>query len=163
MSKTADRARRRAAAGAEQWLCDVEEQRERAEAELRRARLAELAAQLDSLDSYAADQRQREQREWNEAYDRRQQTLERARAFINEKPPSLPRSRQEIEGLLHHLDRESERRELAERDQARAHIDACERRRLWDWGFRRRYDWHHEGGANACQCRDHRIWRGEEP
>jgi hypothetical protein len=66
---------------------------------------------------------------------------------------------------LAQLDRYVDRAAQAERDEQRAYIDQCESRRLWDRAFRARYDFHHPGGADGCDCRPHRIWRarGEEP
>jgi len=167
-------AARRAQAQAALEAADASERAKRAQIEARaaeeemerrqrQARTAELAAQLGEVDRYVEAQRQREYDEVQREVERRQETLERARAFINEKPMAVPMSREETEQFWAQLDREAERRELAEQDELRQHIDRCESRRLWDAAYRRRYDFHHPGGADQCDCPGHRAWRREAP
>jgi hypothetical protein len=125
--------------------------------------MAELAAQVDALDKYAEEQRERERQQWNQEYDRRQQMMEQLRAVVDEPLPHVPQSLEEHRAALAQLDAYVDRVVQAERDDARAYIDRCESQRLWDRAFRARYDFHHPGGADRCDCRGHRIWRGEEP
>ena len=135
---------------------------ERAAREGARARTAELGAELDRLDRWAEEQRQREYREWHQAYERRQAAMEQLRALAEEPLPHIPQSLDEHRANLAQLDAYVDRAQQAERDEQRAYIDRCEGRRLWDHAFRARYDFHHPGGADRCDCRGHRIWRGEE-
>jgi hypothetical protein len=124
--------------------------------------MAEFAAQLDVLDKYAEDQRQREYREWHEAYDRRQQTMEQLRALSDEPLPHVPHSLAAHQAALAALDKYVDGAAQAERDEQRAYIDQCESRRLWDRAFRVRYDAYHPGGGDRCTCPGHRAWRGED-
>ena len=135
---------------------------QRAAREGARARTAELSAELDRLDRWAEEQRQREEREWHQAYDWRQAAMEQLRAVADEPLPHVPRSMEEHQAELAQLDAYVDRVQQAERDEQRAYIDRCETRRLWEGAFRARYDFHHPGGADRCDCRGHRIWRGEE-
>jgi hypothetical protein len=83
--------------------------------------------------------------------------------LANAELPHVPRSLKEYQAELARLDRYVDREVQAERDEQRAYIDRCESRQLWDWAFRARYDFHHPGGADRCDCQSHRTWRGEEP
>jgi hypothetical protein len=128
---------------------------------VRQARTAELGAQIDELGRYAKELRQREDREWHEAYDRRQAAMEQLRALADEPLPHVSRSYAEHQAELAALDRYVDAAQQAEQDELRQHIDRCESRRLVDPAYRRRFDFHHPGGGNACQCRGHRAWRRE--
>jgi hypothetical protein len=118
---------------------------------------------VDRIDAFLAAQREREDRERAREEEGRQETMRRLHDLANAELPHVPRSMEEYEAELAQLGRYVDREVLAERDEARAYIDQAEGRRRWDWAFRARYDYHHPGGANRCDCRSHRIWRGEEP
>jgi hypothetical protein len=126
-------------------------------------RHAEVSAQLDSVDAFLTAQREREDQEWNAAYDKRQELMRQLHDLANAELPHVPQSMEEHRANLAQLERYVDREVLAERDEQRAYIDQAEGRRRWDWAFRARYDFHHPGGADRCDCRSHRIWRGEEP
>ena len=126
------------------------------------ARYAELAAQVDALDRYAEEQRQQQEREWHQAYERRQAAMEQLRTLANAEVPHVPRSLQEYQADLAQLDAFVDRAAQAERDKDRAYIDQAESRRLWDHAFRARYDFHHPGGLDGCTCVAHRRYRGED-
>jgi hypothetical protein len=126
------------------------------------ARTAEIGSEWDRLDAFLAAERERERREWNEQYDRRQETMRQLHDLATMELPHVPRSLEEHQAEVARLDAYVDREVQAERDEQRAYIDQAESRRRWDWQFRARYDFHHPGGANRCDCRPHRIWRGEE-
>jgi hypothetical protein len=94
-----DRQRAARDAAAEAQAAEAEVERRRAQ-----ARMAELAAQVDDIGRFLEEQRERERRQWFEAYDRRQELMARARALIEEPLPHVPRSMAEIEEDLRDLD-----------------------------------------------------------
>jgi HK97 family phage prohead protease len=90
----AARAARREQARAELERCDLEARTAQAEADLRRARHSELAAELDEIGRW---QTRFEREQWNREYDRRQQTMEQLRALANDPLPTVPVTRAELE------------------------------------------------------------------
>jgi hypothetical protein len=94
-----DRQRAARDAAAEAQAAEAEVERRRAQ-----AGMAELAAQVDDIGRFLEEQRERERRQWFEAYDRRQELMARARALIEEPLPHVPRSMAEIEEDLRDLD-----------------------------------------------------------
>jgi hypothetical protein len=48
---------------------------------------------------------------------------------------------------------------LQEQDEVAREMEACETRRLHDWGYRRRFDRAHPGRErDGCDCAGHRAW-----
>jgi DNA repair exonuclease SbcCD ATPase subunit len=94
-----DRQRAARDAAAEAQAAEAEVERRRAQ-----ARMAELAAQVDDIGRFLEEQRERERRQWHEDYDRRQELMERLRAFVNEPLPHVPRSLAEYQAELRDLD-----------------------------------------------------------
>jgi hypothetical protein len=159
----ADRAARRARAEAERRACDLEEQRERAEQELARARLAELSARNEELGRYVTEQQRRVVDEEIAERERREQLMQEARRLVNEPLPTVPRSREEYQAEIDALGRYLDRHQQAEQDRLWRETDAALTRRTWDWSFRRSWDARHPGGPDHCPCDGCRAWRREPP
>lgn len=139
---------------------------EAAEAEVERrraqARVAEQRAQLDELDRFVEQQRQREDAQIRAAIDRQEELRAQVDALDSWKPPQARRSMEEHQADLTALGAYVDRAAEGEREERRRYVDRCESRRLHDPAFRQRWDYHHPGGLDGCNCMDHRAYRGEQ-
>jgi hypothetical protein len=105
-----------------------------------------------------ADRRWREREQWQQDFERRQALMARARAFVEEPPPSPPRrSKEEYQAELDALSRFLDREAMAEQDRLARETEQAEGRRLWDFQFRQRYDRAHP--RSGCDCPGHRAWQ----
>jgi hypothetical protein len=158
-----DRAARPRQREAARRAIELEEQRERAEKELARARLAEYRAQNEEMRRYVNEQRRRAVDEEIAAGEKREETVRQLRAGLDKPLPHLRRSREEHEAAIAELGRFLDREALAEQDRLRAETDAALSRCIYEPGFRRRWLARHPGGVDHHDCDACRAYRREPP
>jgi hypothetical protein len=158
------RAARREQARAELERCDREAQTAQAEAQLRRARHAEAAAEVDELSRYITAQQLRradEERREREDQARRQKEMMQRLRDVADTP--IPRSRRDCEEALDELGRYLDRHNEAEQHRLWKETDAALSRCIYEPGYRRRWLARHPGGVDQCSCDGCRAYRREPP